>query len=122
LGRCLGGHDLSGLTAFGNPTYDGVGSALGDCFGGTPIGTPSSGWIHFQINSELAAGLENVLIAGRLTTAQGFVDIASTTPLELPFPGAGLQNGSLLMTGAGEIATVHYNGSLAPDVTIAPKP
>lgn len=77
---------------------------------------------HFQIDSELAAGLENVLISGRLTTAQGFVDVASTSRLELPFPGAGLQNGSLTMTGAGEIASVRYNGTLAPDVTIAPKP
>lgn len=77
---------------------------------------------HFQIDSELAAGLENVLLSGRLTTAQGYVDIASASRLELPFPGAGLQNGSITMTGAGEIATVRYNGSVAPNVTISPKP
>ena len=65
--------------------------------------------------------MENVLISGRLTTAQGFVDIASAARLELPFPRAGLQHGSLTMTGAGEIATVRYDGTLAPSVTISPR-
>jgi hypothetical protein len=74
---------------------------------------------NLQIDSDLAAGVENVLISGRLTTVDGFVDINSSGRLELPFPSSGLGPGSLTMTGATQIATVNYTGNGASTATIA---
>jgi len=77
---------------------------------------------NFQIDSDLAAGVENVLISGRLTTVDGFVDISSGSRLDLPSPSSGLGPGSLTMVGATQIATVNYAGNGISTVTIAPKP
>jgi hypothetical protein len=67
-------------------------------------------------------GPENVLVSGRLTTSDGFVDIIpGPTRIELPLSATGLQGGSVIMIGAATIANVTYNGALAPTITITPK-
>jgi hypothetical protein len=89
----------------------------------TASGAASFRLDNFRIDSQLAAGIENIFITGRLTTADGFVDIAvGPTRLELPIgPSSGLQNGQITMTGATTIATVTYNGAAAPTISIAPR-
>jgi hypothetical protein len=78
---------------------------------------------NFQIDSDLSAGLESVLVSGRLTTSQGFVDLSSTNRLQLPSPSAGFQSGALAMTGLSQIATVTYSGGNgAFTAVIAPNP
>lgn len=78
---------------------------------------------NFRVESQVSAGLENLLITGRLTMSDGFVDLAPNTPtIELPVPGTALQNGSLRMTGATTIATVFFNAAPAgTSITIAPR-
>jgi hypothetical protein len=77
---------------------------------------------NFQIDSDVAAGVENVLISGRLTTVDGFVDVASNARLELPAPSTGLGPGSLTMSGATQVATVNYTSNGAAIATIVSKP
>lgn len=77
---------------------------------------------NFVIDSNLAAGVENVLLSGRLTTAQGFVDISTGSRLELPIPSTGLGNGAIVLTGLSQIATVTYSSGGAFTTVIAPKP
>lgn len=78
----------------------------------------------FLIDSQVVAGRENVFISGRLTTSEGYVDIAvGPSRLELPIgPSSALQNGQITMTGATTIATVTFNGAAPPDIVIAPRP
>jgi hypothetical protein len=94
----------------------------------TLVGCPASGKAGFQldnfrVDSEMAAGIENLFLSGRLTMADGFVDVGPrATRVELPVPSTGLQNGGVLMTGATTVATVFYNGgSDAPAISIAPR-
>jgi len=79
---------------------------------------------NFQIDSNLSAGLESVLVSGRLTAVPGFVDLSSgTNRLDLPAPSTGFQSGALAMTGLSQIATVTYTGGMgAFTAVIAPKP
>jgi hypothetical protein len=79
---------------------------------------------NFQVDAVpvVGPGQENILVSGRLTTSDGFVDIIpGPTRLELPRPFTGLQGGSIIMTGATTIANVRYNGALAPTITITPR-
>jgi hypothetical protein len=77
---------------------------------------------NFQVDSVLVAGREDLLISGRLTTSEGFVDItAGPTRVELPSPSTALQNGSVIMTGTTTTANVRYNGALAPTITVSPR-
>jgi hypothetical protein len=77
---------------------------------------------NFQVDSVVLAGREDISISGRLTTSDGFVDITpGPTRVELPLPSTGLQNGSIIMTGATTIANVSFNGALPPTITIAPR-
>jgi hypothetical protein len=77
---------------------------------------------NFQVNSQIVAGREDLLISGRLTTSDGFVDItAGPTRVELPIPSTALQNGSVIMTGATTTASVRYQGLNAPNITISPR-
>jgi len=78
----------------------------------------------FRIDSAFAAGLENLFISGRLTLADGFVDITPTASrVELPIPSAGLQNGTVQLTGATTIATAFFNGGTVPPsiISIVPR-
>jgi hypothetical protein len=85
-------------------------------------GSPLFRLDNFRVDSEVAAGLENLFITGALTTAEGFVDITpGPTRVELHVPSTGLQNGRIFMTGATTIANVFYNGTLPPTVMITPK-
>jgi hypothetical protein len=77
---------------------------------------------NFRIDSDVTAGLEQILVSGRLTVGQGFVDLGGANRLDLPFPSTGFQSGSLTMTGLSQIATVTYSGSGAFTTAIAPKP
>jgi hypothetical protein len=76
----------------------------------------------FLIDSQIVAGRENVFISGRLTTSEGYVNIAvGPSRLELPIgPSSALQNGQITMTGANTVATVVYNGSAPPTITFPP--
>jgi len=77
---------------------------------------------NFRVDSDLATGIEHLFISGRLTLADGFVDIAPTANrIDLPMPSSGLQSGTVQMTGATTIATVFFNGNLAPSISIAPR-
>jgi hypothetical protein len=77
---------------------------------------------NFQVNSQLVAGREDLLISGRLTTSDGFVDITpGPTRVELQIPSTALQNGSVIMTGATTTASVRYQGLAAPNITISPR-
>jgi len=70
---------------------------------------------NFVVNADVAAGVNHVLISGRLAMAEGFVDIAPTgAPVDLPQLSTGLQNGSVRMTGATTIATAFFNGGGVP--------
>jgi hypothetical protein len=75
----------------------------------------------FRIDSDLAAGIENVLVSGRLTTDRGFVDVASTSRLALPFPSRGFESGSLDIAGASQVATLTYIGEGTFTAQIRPK-
>jgi len=75
----------------------------------------------FHIDSDLAAGIENVLVSGRVTTDRGFVDVASTSRLVLPFPSHGFESGSLDITGASQVATLTYGGEGTFTAQIRPK-
>ncbi|MFL5246492.1 MAG: hypothetical protein ACJ79V_01610 [Myxococcales bacterium] len=75
----------------------------------------------FRIDSDLAAGIENMLVAGRLTTDRGFVDVSSTNRLELSFPSHGFGSGSLDITGASQVATLTYIGEGTFTAQIRPK-
>jgi hypothetical protein len=75
---------------------------------------------NFEIDSDLSAGTESVLVSGRLTAAAGFVDISSTNRLTLPFPSTGFQTGTLTMTGLSQTAAVTYNGNGAFTFVITP--
>jgi len=89
---------------------------------GTVSGAGSFQLSGFRVESTLSAGLEDLLISGRLTMADGFVDIAPTaSPVELFVTASGLQNGSVTMTGATTIATAFFHGATAPTITIAPR-
>jgi hypothetical protein len=89
---------------------------------GTVSGAGSFQLDNFAVNSTISAGLEDLLISGRLTMTDGFVDIApTTTHPQLAVPSSGLQNGSVQMTGATTIATVFFNGAAAPSISIAPR-
>ena len=79
---------------------------------------------NFRIDSDVAAGIEHLFISGRLTMADGFVDITPTaTRFDLAVPSTGLQNGTVRMTGASTIATVFFNGGGVPPsiVSIVPR-
>lgn len=79
---------------------------------------------NFRIDSQVVAGIENLLISGRLTMADGFVDITPTASrVELHVASTGLSNGSVQMTGATTIATAFFNGGGVPPtiVSIVPK-
>lgn len=77
---------------------------------------------NFQVDSVLVTGREDLLISGRLTTSEGFVDITpGPTRVELPSPSTALQNGSVIMTGATTTASVRYQGLAAPNITISPR-
>jgi hypothetical protein len=88
----------------------------------TASGAASFRLDNFQINSQIVAGSENVAISGRLTTSEGFVDIATggTRP-QLFVPSTGLQGGPITMTGTTTIATVTYNPGGPPTISIAPR-
>jgi hypothetical protein len=89
---------------------------------GTVSGAGSFRLDNFAVNSTISAGQEDLLISGRLTMADGFVDIAPTaTHPQLVQLSAGLQSGSVQMTGATTIATVFFNGGLPPSISIVPK-
>lgn len=75
----------------------------------------------FRIDSDLSAGIENVLVSGRLTTDRGFVDVSSTNRLELSFPSHGFSSGSLDITGASQVATLTYIGEGTFTAQIRPK-
>jgi hypothetical protein len=75
----------------------------------------------FRIDSDLAAGLENVLVSGRMTTDRGFVDVSSANRLSLPFPSRGFSGGSLTLSGASQIATLSYIGDGAFTAQIGPR-
>jgi hypothetical protein len=75
----------------------------------------------FHIDSDLAAGIENVLVSGRLTTDRGFVDVSSTNRLVLDFPSHGFSSGSLDITGASQVATLTYTGEGTFTAQIRPK-
>jgi len=89
----------------------------------TSSGTAAFQLQNFRIDGQSAgAGVENVSITGRLTTSEGFVDIATVTPPQLFVPSTGLQGGPIIMTGVSTITTVTYNGPIAPTINIAPRP
>lgn len=89
----------------------------------TTSGTAAFQLQDFRIDGQSAgAGIENISITGRLTTSDGFVDIATVTSPQLFNPSTGLLGGQVTMTGATTIATVTYNGPLAPTISIAPRP
>ena len=75
----------------------------------------------FRIDSDLAAGIENVLVSGRLTTDRGFVDVSSTNRLELDVPSHGFSSGSLDIAGASQVATLTYVGEGTFTAQIRPK-
>jgi hypothetical protein len=75
----------------------------------------------FRIDSDLAAGIENMLVSGRLTTDRGFVEVSSTNRLELSFPSHGFGSGSLDITGASQVATLTYIGEGTFTAQIRPK-
>ncbi|MFL5421286.1 MAG: hypothetical protein ACJ79Y_11010 [Myxococcales bacterium] len=75
----------------------------------------------FRIDSDLAAGIENMLVSGRLTTDRGFVDVSSTNRLELSVPSHGFGSGSLDITGASQVATLTYIGEGTFTAQIRPK-
>lgn len=89
----------------------------------TTSGTAAFQLQNFRIDGQSAgAGIENISITGRLTTSDGFVDIATVTSTQLFVPSTGLLGGQITMTGATTIATVTYNGPIAPLISIAPRP
>ena len=90
----------------------------------TTSGTAAFQLQNFRIDGQSAgAGVENISITGRLTTSDGFVDIATVTSPQLFVPSTGLQGGQVTMTGVSTIATVTYNGPIAPTIiSIAPRP
>ena len=88
----------------------------------TSSGTASFKVDNFLVGSQLTAGIENIFISGRLTTSDGFVDIATVISPQLFVPSTGLQGGQITMTGVSTIATVTYNGPIAPTISIAPRP
>ena len=77
---------------------------------------------NFRIDSQVVGITDSMLLSGRLTTSDGFVDIAAgPTRLSLPGPTTGLQGGQITMTGATTIATVLYNAPGNIIITIAPR-
>jgi hypothetical protein len=64
----------------------------------------------FRIDSDVTAGIESMLVSGRVTTDRGFVDVSSTNRLDLAFPSHGFSNGSLSLTGSTQVATLTFSG------------
>jgi hypothetical protein len=73
---------------------------------------------NLQINSQVVAGQETIAISGRLTTSEGFVDIATLAQPQLVEASSGLQGGQITLTGATTVATVIYNGAAPPAISI----
>jgi len=132
-------YTLSGLSfTIGGQTYQMSGTATLDwapftggtsdyvlTLNATVSGAASFSLENFRVDSQAAAGVENLSISGRVAMADGFVDVtprASPPRVELFLPSTGLQNGGVLMTGATTVATVFYNGGVNPPaISIAPK-
>jgi hypothetical protein len=89
----------------------------------TASGAASFQLENFRVDGQSGgAGVENISISGRLTTADGFVDISTgATRPQLFVPSTGLQGGPVIMTGATTVATVTYNGAAPAAIAIAPR-
>ena len=110
-------------TAFLDWTSIPPGSSYFITLNATASGAASFQLQNFRLDGQSAgAGIENISITGRLTTSDGFVDIATVISPQLFVPSTGLQGGQVMMTGVSTIATVTYNGPIAPTISIAPRP
>jgi hypothetical protein len=90
----------------------------------TTSGAASFQLENFRIEGQSGgAGVENISISGRLTTADGFVDISTvaTARPQLFVPSSGLQGGQVIMTGTTTVATVTYNGPAPATFNIVPR-
>jgi hypothetical protein len=90
----------------------------------TTSGAASFQLENFRIEGQSGgAGVENISISGRLTTADGFVDISTvaTARPQLFVPSSGLQGGQVIMTGTTTVAMVTYNGPAPATFNIVPR-
>lgn len=64
---------------------------------------------NFSIDANLAAGVQYILVSGKLTHAtHGYVDISSTKRIDFHIPGVEPQSGEFVLTGKASKATVTY--------------
>lgn len=67
----------------------------------------------FQIDSDISAGQQSVLVSGRITDpVHGYVDLGTAVRFIFVLPGTTIWSGTFTMTGAGQTATVTFtNGT-----------
>jgi hypothetical protein len=67
----------------------------------------------FQIDADMSAGQQSMLVSGRITNpVHGHVDLNTTSRFIFMLPGETIWSGSFAMTGANQTATVTYtNGT-----------
>lgn len=64
---------------------------------------------NFSIDANLAAGVQYILISGKLThPVHGYVDISSINRIDFNIPGIEPQSGEFILTGNASKATVTY--------------
>lgn len=77
---------------------------------------------NFTIDSVMSAGVQDVLVSGRvIDPVYGYADISSTNRLALPSPSIGPSSGTFFITGSTQMATVTAMGSGNYAVAIGPK-
>lgn len=67
----------------------------------------------FQIDSDIGAGVQSILVSGRIIDAtSGYVGVNTSSRFTFFLPGTTIWSGSFAMTGAGPTATVTYTDGI----------